>query len=146
MEGSERELDRRDPLAPLLEMLDQNVRDLIFPASTFAERFSPDGVMEFPYARADGTSRVTGRAAIAAYLADVTARVRIDDITNLTVHRTQAVDTVILEYRGEGEILASRGKYVQQYISVIETAGGRIVRWVDYWNPLAVSKAFGDEA
>ncbi len=43
--------------------------------------------------------------------------------------------------------MKSTGKpYLQNYISVIETKDGKIVHYKDYWNPLVVLAALGDES
>lgn len=113
-------------------------------ASGFVEMMAPDGVMEFPYAPAGGVTRIEGREALSAYLARFGEVLAIDHMTEPTVHLTQDPDVVILEFGCVGRGLKTGVPYIQRYISVITLEAGRIVRYVDYWNPLMVVAAIGD--
>lgn len=105
--------------------------------NSFVDMFDDDGVMEFPFAPADGVRRIEGRTALVDYLERFGTMVRIVSVTAPVVHRT-ADDTLILEFESSGTSLATGSEYRQAYISVIELSGGRIVHYRDYWNPLVV--------
>jgi len=135
-----------DPFAPVTVMLTERLAGLLAPATTFGELFADDAVMEFPYAPIGGTASVAGRAELVTYFYRVAAVLAIDRISNVTVHLTRESDVAIVEYRGDGRVLRSGRPYVQRYISVITARGGRIARWIDYWNPMAAADAFDGAA
>jgi len=109
-------------------------------ADGFLSLMAEDAVMEFPYAPSGQPREVTGRAALAPYVAHVASFITIDSIEAPRVHQTADPAVVILEFTGKGRAVASGQPYRQDYISVIETGGGRIIRYRDYWNPLALSQ------
>lgn len=109
-------------------------------ADGFLSLMAEDGVMEFPYAPPGRPRQVTGRGALAPYVAEIASLITIDAIEGPRMHRTADPAVMILEFTGTGRAVATGKPYRQDYISVIETGGGRIVRYRDYWNPLALSQ------
>ncbi len=109
-------------------------------ADGFLSLMAEDAVMEFPYAPSDQPREVTGRAALAPYIAQVASFITIDSMEERSVYRTTDPAVVILEFTGQGRGVANGQPYRQDYISVIEIEGGRITRYRDYWNPLALSQ------
>lgn len=110
-------------------------------ADGFLSLVAEDAMMEFPYASVGQPREVAGRTALALYLAQLAGFITIDAIEPPRVHRTADPAVVILEFTGRGHAVAGGQPYRQDYISVIETSGGRITRYRDYWNPLALSGA-----
>jgi len=114
-------------------LVDQN-------ADGFLSLMAEDAVMEFPYAPSGQPREAAGRAALAPYVAHVASFITIDSIEERSVHQTTDPAIVVLEFTGQGRAVASGQPYRQNYISVIETGDGRITRYRDYWNPLALSQ------
>ena len=108
-------------------------------ADGFLSLVAEDVVMEFPYAPSGQPRKVAGRAALAPYLAHLAGFITIDAVEPPRVHWTADPAVVILEFTGCGRAVEGGQPYRQDYISVIETGGGRITRYRDYWNPLALS-------
>lgn len=108
-------------------------------------------MIEFPYAPEGGVKRIEGRPALIDYLAGLGNLLTIDSMTTPIVYRTINTDptkngaqTVILEFDGVARSLATGSVYQQNYISVIKLAGGHIVHYRDYWNPLVVIRLMDD--
>ncbi len=130
-----------DPFPAFTAMLKRALGSLVDQdADAFLSLMADDGVMEFPYAPPGQPRQVTGRSALARYLAEIASLITIAVIEGPRVHRTDDPATVILEFTGTGQAVATGRPYRQDYISVIETGGGQIVRYRDYWNPLALSQ------
>ena len=106
-------------------------------AETFLDMVSDDIVMEFPYAPPGSPTRVEGRDALSDYLDAVARMVMIDAMQIERVHVAEAPGAVVVEFTGTGRSQAGAA-YEQRYISVIDLRDGRIVRYRDYWNPLAL--------
>lgn len=108
----------------------------------WVEMFAEDGVQEFPYAPAGVPRRTAdGRAGVAAHLARFPENFRLFRIGRITFHHGPAAS--VAEFSVEGEGVKTGNPYNQQYVSVIEHQAGKITRYVDYWNPLAVLAALG---
>lgn len=112
-------------------------------AEGFIDMMAPDGVMEFPYAPPGYVTRIEGRVALADYLAGFGDILAIDRMTEPTVHLTRNPNVVILEFGCIGRGQKTGQPYDQRYISVITLRDGRIVRYLDYWNPLVALAAVG---
>ncbi|UUN27490.1 nuclear transport factor 2 family protein [Streptomyces sp. FIT100] len=100
--------------------------------------FADDALVEFPFAPDGFPSRLEGRAALAAYMRDYPDRIDMREVPRLDVLGTDAPGTVVAEMRVTGLLVATGEPYAMDYIVVMTAEGGRIVRWRDYWNPLAV--------
>ena len=134
-----------DSIPNFSAMLRGALGDALAPdAATFAEMFAETGVMEFPFAPADGVRRLEGRPALIDYLTGLGTMIDIVGVSAPIVHRSVDADTFILEFTGVGRGVASGKTYEQTYISVIRVSGGRIVHYRDYWNPDVIAQVVGD--
>lgn len=127
-----------DAFPILTAMLRDALAGLVDPdAPAFLDMLADDVRLEFPYAPGEGVSVVEGISAVSAYVGGVAGSVTIDTLDVERIHRAPGSQSAILEYRITGRSCASGARYEQRYVTVIDTAGGRIVRYRDYWNPVA---------
>jgi ketosteroid isomerase-like protein len=49
----------------------------------------------------------------------------------------------IVELSAEGIAVSTGNSFVMPYVGIIEHRGGKITRYVDYWNPLVAMVAMG---
>ncbi|MEU2790033.1 nuclear transport factor 2 family protein [Streptomyces sp. NPDC007100] len=97
-----------------------------------------DVLVELPFAPDGYPTKLEGRPALAAYVSDYTEHIDLRDIPHLKVHLTDDPDTVIAEMRATGRFVATGEPYDMSYVVVMTAEQGRITRYRDYWNPLAV--------
>ena len=103
--------------------------------------FTPDGILEFPYAPAGVPREVQGRAALLAYMSNFPETFDVQFV-DLVFHETTDPATAIAEFRSTGRAVVTGKPYEQTCISVVHTDDtGRITRYVDYWNPLVAIEA-----
>jgi uncharacterized protein len=103
--------------------------------------FTPDGVLEFPYAPAGVPREVRGHAALLAHMSGFPETFEVQFV-DLVFHGTTDPAVAIAEFRSIGRAVATGKPYEQTCISVVHTDGaGRITRYVDYWNPLVAIEA-----
>lgn len=134
-----------DTIPSFARMLRGALGDLLAPdAASFTEMFDENGVMEFPFAPSQGITRIEGRPALVDYLSGLGQMVDIDSMSTPVVHRTADPAVVILEFDSIARSVVTGGTYQQSYISVIRVAGGHIVHYRDYWNPLVVQQLMHD--
>ncbi|MEJ8649558.1 nuclear transport factor 2 family protein [Streptomyces sp. MS1.AVA.3] len=95
-------------------------------------------VFEFPFAPDGYPKRLEGRAAVAAYMQDYPDHLDVHAFPHLEIHRTDAPDTVVVEMRAVGRIVATGAPYEMPYIAVVTVVNGRFTHYRDYWNPLMV--------
>ncbi|WFE29026.1 nuclear transport factor 2 family protein [Solwaraspora sp. WMMD791] len=107
--------------------------------------FTPDGVLEFPYAPAGWPAVFRGHEQIRAQMDKYAENLslRFDE---LRFHPSAAPDLVVAEFTGTGTALATGLPVHQTYISVVWTSGDQIRHYRDFWNPAVVLAALGGES
>jgi ketosteroid isomerase-like protein len=118
------------------------------------ERRDPDGViallhddvvLELPYPilageNTTGTRRQTGKA-VHAYLHDSKALTARNKFNNVIWRLTG--DGVAM-FQADGDCTLSDGRpYLNHYLFLFELKDGKVVRWVEYMNPVTAARAFG---
>ncbi|MFD8025199.1 nuclear transport factor 2 family protein [Streptomyces lavendulae] len=103
--------------------------------------WAEDGVMEFPFAPEGWPVRLEGRRAVADYMRHYPDHIDLHDFPEVTVHRTTAPGTIVVEMRGVGRLVETGRPFDMTYIAVVTVEDGLITSYRDYWNPLAVSQA-----
>jgi ketosteroid isomerase-like protein len=109
-----------------------------------AETFAEDGVMEFPYA-IPCERRIEGRKAIADHLEANAGKIEFHSVADIRAHETGDPEVVIIEFAGFGQSVSTGMAFEQRNISVIRARSGRIVHYVDYWNPIAILRTLRGE-
>ena len=92
-----------------------------------------DIVFEFPFAPAGRPARVTGKDALAEYLAPIFGRA-VFERADLVTHQTVDPDVVVIEMTASGHTRAGE-PFTRPYIMVLTVRDGLIARYRDYWPP-----------
>jgi uncharacterized protein len=136
-----------DPIPTYSALLRETLDARLHPdAHSYVEMLAEDGVVEFPYAIPGLPQRVEGRAALAAHLDRIAGMIEFTRFADIVKHETSDPDVVILEFSGHGRSVESGEPYEQRYVSVIMIRDGYIVRYQDYWNPVAALRALRGQA
>lgn len=123
-------------------MLRRALGNRVNPAGdSFKDLVADDIVMEFPFAFPGGTTRLDGAQGIADHLESLAGLITLDRMTAPTVHETTDPEKIIFEVEGFGRGIITGEPYEQRYICVVTTRNGRIVHYVDYWNPFVFLRA-----
>lgn len=109
--------------------------------------WTDDGVLEFPFAPPGRRSRYIGKLDILSYMKAVAVRmggrIKSEGLDYYTLHPMQEPGKVCLEMSIKGHLVESGAPYQQKYISIIETKGGKISVFREYWNPMVSMDANG---
>ncbi|ANS75949.1 hypothetical protein AWM70_16270 [Paenibacillus yonginensis] len=103
----------------------------------FLNLFADDIVFEFPYAQEPNPKRLEGKAELKVYLEKLGKVLEITSFTSPVIHTAADAPVFFAQFEGSGKNLVTGKPYEQSYISVAEVQDGKIVRYQDYWNPLA---------
>ena len=108
----------------------------------FPRLFAENGVHELPFAPPGVPALLTGRAAIHDYLASASAApMKLTEYRNEVVRGTSS--GLVAEYDACGIVTATGKPYSMRHVLFVESQGGEITVWRDYWNPLDAVKVFG---
>ncbi|MFF9911014.1 nuclear transport factor 2 family protein [Streptomyces sp. NPDC013457] len=120
-------------------LLDKNI-------AGWVDLWHEGGVMEFPFAPPGRPTRLEGREAVAEYMRHYPDHIDLHDFPDVTVHRTAAAETIVVEMRGVGRLVETGAPFDMTYIAVVTVRDGLITSYRDYWNPLAVAEPGADFA
>jgi ketosteroid isomerase-like protein len=108
------------------------------------DMWAPDIVFELPFA-AGGPSRIEG----ADHFRELTKAsreslpVRFEEVRDVVVHETTDPDKIVVEYTLAGVLTTTNTEASASFIAVMVVRDGRIVRWREYQNTLAMVEALG---
>ncbi|MER7013201.1 nuclear transport factor 2 family protein [Saccharopolyspora sp. NPDC000359] len=108
----------------------------------FADLFTPDCTVEFPFAETT-PARLTGRDELRAYLANYPARMDITGFPSVVVHRSTDPATLIVEFTAHGRTVSTGADYEMRYVWVGVVRDGAFAELRDYWNPVRAAQAAG---
>ncbi|MRN52909.1 nuclear transport factor 2 family protein [Paenibacillus monticola] len=100
--------------------------------------FDEDVIFEFPYVPNPSPKQLEGKTALQQHLQMLDKILAITSFTTPIVNVSADSPVFFAQFEGSGILLADGKTYEQQYISVVELRDDKIVRYQDYWNPLAM--------
>ncbi|MFC3157609.1 nuclear transport factor 2 family protein [Chryseobacterium arachidis] len=105
--------------------------------------FEENGILEFPYGPADFPKQVIGKKQSCMSICRTFQKHFFQSVLkNLHFHATESPNVVIAEFTSNGKAISTDKPYNQQYISVVTTNDdGKILKYVDFWNPLVAMEA-----
>jgi uncharacterized protein len=73
----------------------------------------------------------------------------LTDMENLTFsnvrkYRTEDPDAIWAEVHGSAYVPSTGRRYEQDYVGLFKVKDGKIVYYSEYWNPVALTDAFGN--
>ena len=87
--------------------------------------------------------RVEGRQEIIDLYSDYDSFLAVRSADNLRVYRDPVASVVVLEYEVHGESVQTGNPYDNRFVSIITIGEGKVTRWRDYLDPVAVFEATG---
>lgn len=107
----------------------------------WVDLFKEDGILEFPYGPKDFPTSVSGKEELYEYMKNFPNHFEVK-FDNLLFHATEEPTLIIAEFTSDGYALSTGKPYIQKYISVVTTDDeGKIIRYVDFWNPMVALEA-----
>lgn len=112
-------------------------------ADAQCDEYAEDAVMEFPFPITDPPTRLEGREAIRALLANAFTKVRMTlEVTE--IHRCVDPDRLVVEFSSTGTLTRTGATYANRYINVFGFSDGRIRLHREYLDP-GPAAAFSDQ-
>ncbi len=122
---------------PVTDMTRAALGDRLAPGAVeYLDMFHDDAVFEFPFTTGEPV-RKEGKAAMADYLASIEGSTVFDRF-DLKASYPIRDDGMVLEYHAHARAGAAKTPFQQDYVAVVETAGGRIRLYREFFNPLNI--------
>lgn len=113
-------------------------------AAQFADLYTEDASMDFPYAPQHHTGRLGDRAAILRFLGRVGEFFSDIEMGEPKIFETSDPNVVIAEYTGASNSKETGKPYRQNYIAVVTVRDGKIAHIREYYNPVRVLVTTGE--
>jgi ketosteroid isomerase-like protein len=98
-------------------------------------------VVEFPFAPEGSPARLEGRTAIYEYLRGYPDLIDVHRITSLRIHSTDDPNVAVADWSVTGLVVANGNPYEMSYATFVTIKDGLIVKYREYWNPVAFATA-----
>jgi uncharacterized protein len=111
----------------------------------FADLFAEDGVLTYPFGLPGHPAELRGRDAIRAFFADRGGQrdLLVMDGVEALIRETDDPEVVVAEISHHGWSKATNAPYRHVALGVIRVRDGRIVRYDDYMDPIALARLLG---
>ncbi|MER7133643.1 nuclear transport factor 2 family protein [Streptosporangium saharense] len=110
-----------------------------------ADLLTEDVVLEMPFARPGGPSRVEGREEVLAFVTPRRAALpaRLDGVRCLAVHGTADPDVIVVEYEITGTSALTGRRASLPFVGVLRARDGRVALWREYQDTAGIAGALG---
>jgi hypothetical protein len=135
------------PLTPR-EVAEQVRRMVAGEGVDFAGLFAPDGVMAYPFAMPGMPAELAGQDAIRAFFARRGPARDLFDMAGVeaVIRETDDPEVIVAEITHHGWSRVTDAPYRFAALGVIRVREGKIVRYDDYMDPIALARLLGHSA
>ncbi|MEW6492618.1 MAG: nuclear transport factor 2 family protein [Cyanobacteriota bacterium] len=137
-EGDEIRQNNEQAVRDFLDLLSNKRMD------AWLELWDEDGVQDMPFSPPGFPKRVEGKAAIARHYSALPTSVGRMVFPDLVTYPMLDPNTILAEYRGEIEILATGKPYNNIYAGLFQFRNGKILLFREYYDPMVFTQAWGD--
>jgi ketosteroid isomerase-like protein len=127
---------------PFFHIIGEGLRGLAVGEDYF-DLLADDVVFEYVISVPGYPRRVEGRQNIIDLYSDYDSFMTVHSADNLHVYRDPAASVVVLEYEVHGESVLTGRPYDNRFVSIVTIRHGKVTRWQDYLDPVAVFDASG---
>jgi len=115
------------------------------PAPLTGDDFADDVIIETPFAAPGHQNRFEGKQQFLDFANPQRAAfpVRFDGCRTIAIHDTTDPNTIIVEYELTGTSTKTNQQSTAAFISVLTVQHGKITRWREYQNTMAILQALG---
>jgi uncharacterized protein len=127
------------------EILDAHLALMATDTEAWAELLTEDVIVDFPYAPSLGyPGQKRGRTALYNHIKTALADMENLTFSNVRKYRTEDPDVIWAELHGSAYVPSTGRRYEQDYVGLFKVKDGKIAYYSEYWNPVALTDAFGN--
>ncbi|MGO9027768.1 MAG: nuclear transport factor 2 family protein [Acidimicrobiales bacterium] len=127
---------------PFFQIIREGLTDLV-DGEDYFDLLADNVVFEYVISVPGYPKRVEGRQNIIDLYSDYDSFLNVRSADNLHVYRDPVASVVVLEYEVHGESVQTGRPYDNRFASIVTIRDGKVARWRDYLDPVAVFDATG---
>jgi len=127
---------------PFFHIIREGLEGLV-DGEDYFDLLAEDVVFEYVISVPGYPERVEGRQNIIDLYGDYDSFLTVHSADGLRVHRDADASVVVLEYQVHGASAQTGRPYDNRFVSIVTIGDGKVVRWRDYLDPVAVFDATG---
>jgi ketosteroid isomerase-like protein len=127
---------------PFFRIIREGLRGLV-DGEDYFDLLADDVVFEYVISVPGYPERVEGRQNVIDLYRDYDSFLTVSSADGLRVYRDPAASVVVLEYEVHGRSVQTGRPYDNRFVSIVTIRDGRVARWRDYLDPVAVFDASG---
>ena len=109
----------------------------------YFDMLADDVVFEYVISVPGYPRRVEGRQNIIDLYSDYDSYMTVRSADHLHVYRDTAASVAVLEYEVHGKSTQTGRPYNNRFVSIVTTKDGKVARWRDYLDPVAIFDSAG---
>jgi ketosteroid isomerase-like protein len=127
---------------PFFQIIQEGLSGLV-EGEDYYDLLADDVVMEYIISVPGYPRRVEGRQEVIDLYANYDDYMSIRSADSLRVYRDLDQSVVVLEYAVHGTARQTGRAYDNRFVSIVTVEGGKVARWRDYLDPVAIFDASG---
>src|ERR1019366_9335634 len=127
---------------PFFHIIREGLNDLA-EGEDYFDLLADDVVFEYVISVPGYPQRVEGRQNVIDLYFDYDSFMTVRSADNLRVYRDPAASVAVLEYEVHGESVQTGRTYDNRFVSIVTIKDGKVTRWRDSLDPVAVFDAAG---
>jgi len=127
---------------PFFHIIREGLKGLV-DGEDYFDLLADDVVFEYVISVPGYPRRVEGRQDVIDLYGDYDSFMTVRSADRLRVYRDSAASVVVLEYEVHGQSAQTGRPYDNRFVSIVTVGDGKVTRWRDYLDPVAVFDATG---
>jgi uncharacterized protein len=127
---------------PFFRIIKQGLEGFVAGEDYF-DLLADDVIFEYVISVPGYPKRVQGRQNIIDLYGDYDTYMTVRSANHLQVYRDREASVVVLEYQVHGKSVQTGHPYNNRFVSIVTVENGKVSRWRDYLDPVAVFDAAG---
>jgi ketosteroid isomerase-like protein len=136
------DLDDFAALDPFFRIIEQGLTGFV-DGRHFFDLLAEDVVFDYVISVPGYPRRVEGRRAVAELYRGYASNIVLRSADELAVYQDREASVFVLDYAVHGQAVQTGRSYDNHFVSVITIKEGKVARWRDYLDPVAVFDAIG---
>jgi ketosteroid isomerase-like protein len=127
---------------PFFHIIREGLKGLV-DGDDYFDMLADDVIVEYVISVPGYPKRVKGRKRVINLYSDYDSYMSVQSADNLRVYHDPKASVAVLEYEVHGKSVQGGRPYDNRFVSIVTIENGKVTKWRDYLDPIAVFDALG---